>query len=486
MSRIGWAVLLVLGGIGDARTAEPDARAIDDAVREVMRVWEVPGLAVVVVRGDRVVLLNGYGRRELGKPAPVTADTLFPLASCTKAFTSAAIAALVDDGAVGWDDPVRKHVPAFHLSDPNADALVTVTDLLTHRTGVGGHDFLWYRAPWDQDESIRRAGRLPPYGPFRATFAYQSIMYMAAGRAVDRHSPDGWAGFVRRRFLDPLGMTATRLSGPEVAKATDRASGHRRGRAGTVAACEPYPTAEPNAAGSAFTTARDLGAWLRFHLGDGTWRGKRLLSAANLAQTHAPHTIIPLVGEAKAMHPETVTLTYAMGWLSQDYRGVRLLQHGGWIDGFRAHLALVPDHGIGIGLMCNLHATKMNAALTNRLLDLLLGFPERDWNAYFGEVVKAEERATDEADRQRVAGRRPDEKPTKPLASFAGTYEHPAYGTCVVKLADGHLVWEWSSFRCELRPYRGDTFELSNQYLGDQLAEFGSGLKVLGVEFAKR
>src|SRR5262249_8041694 len=135
-----------------------DPAAIDGIVNETLRVWKSPGLAVAIIRGDRAIHLKGYGFKELGKPEPVTPDTLFPIASCTKAFTTAAMAILVDEGKLAWDDPVRKHVSNFHLADPLSDANVTLRDLVTHRTGVGSHELLWYRSPWSREEIIRRIG----------------------------------------------------------------------------------------------------------------------------------------------------------------------------------------------------------------------------------------------------------------------------------------------------------------------------------------
>src|SRR5215213_309027 len=177
----------LLTAVSPASAADPVAvgpAAIDKLVRESLDRWGVPGVAVVVVRGGEVAHLKGYGTKRAGAAEPVTPDTVFPLASCTKAFTTTLMAVLADDGKLGWDDPVRKHLPTFHLSDPHADALLTLRDLVTHRTGIAGHDLLWYRAPWGLDEVLTRAGKLPLEGQFRGSYHYSSIPVMAAGRAA--------------------------------------------------------------------------------------------------------------------------------------------------------------------------------------------------------------------------------------------------------------------------------------------------------------
>lgn len=167
--------------LGFLTTTPLRSQQIDELVNGALKAWEVPGVAVVIVTPDRVLHLQGYGEREQGK-LPVTADTIFPLASCTKAFTTALVAALADDGRMRWDDPVRKHLAEFHLSDPAADTLVSLRDLGSHRTGLAPHDLLWYRAPWSQSEMVRRAGKLPLTRPFRTEMQYQSIMFIAWGR----------------------------------------------------------------------------------------------------------------------------------------------------------------------------------------------------------------------------------------------------------------------------------------------------------------
>ncbi len=390
ISRLSFSLALVAALLAfppRCRAQKFDTAAIDREVQSTMRLWNVPGVALVIV-GPKKTYLKGYGVREVGKSDPISADTIFPLASCTKAFTSLALAMLVDDGKLNWDDPVRKHLPDFHLADPKADALVTVRDLLCHRTGVGGHDLLWYRAPWSQDESIRRIQKMPPRGQFRSSFDYQSIMYMAAGKIVGKYHPRGWAGFVREHILQPLKMTPC-LSTAELTKFGDVASGHQSGRDGPVV-MPSYPIPEPNPAGSVFISAHDLASWLRFQIGDGTWDDKRLVKCENLEETHKPQTIIPMRGIAKLLNPETVQLTYAMGWVVQDYRGVKVIGHSGWIDGFRVQLTLLPEYHLAFAILANLDGTRMNLALSNRIIDMLLELPEKNWNAYFAEVLARE------------------------------------------------------------------------------------------------
>src|SRR5262249_1795868 len=193
------------------RSAEIPAGQVDAIVQEALKAWQVPGAAVALVRGDEGIYLKGHGLPHLGKPDPVTPETLFAIGSTTKAFTATAVGMLVDDGKMAWDDLVRKHVEFFHLADPLADANVTLRDLLCHRTGLGLHELLWHGSPWGREELIRRTGRLQLDRPFRSTWLYANVTFLTAGYAVGLASKSSWEAFVQRRVFAPPGMKGGKL-----------------------------------------------------------------------------------------------------------------------------------------------------------------------------------------------------------------------------------------------------------------------------------
>jgi CubicO group peptidase (beta-lactamase class C family) len=489
-------VLALSAALSPARAADPATRpdpvVVDRLATEALKRWKVPGVAVVIVRGDETTLLKGYGTKRLGADDPVTPDTLFPLASCTKAFTSTLAAMLVDEAELAWDDPVRKHLSTFHLSDPKADALVTMRDLLTHRTGVGGHDLVWYRAPWGIDESVRRIAHLPVAGQFRGEYHYNSLMYMAVGRALANRAGTPWEKLVRDRICTPFGMTGVAFTSAEADKFADRASGHRRTKAGAIEPMAAYPMPEPNPAGSLHATARDLGAWLKFQLADGVAGGRRLASAANLSETKTPQTLMRKDGPIGPIYPDSVQVSYAMGWVVYDHRGHKVVAHGGVVDGFRPQVTLLPDEKLGFALLNNLHETKMNIALGNALIDHLLGLEPKDWNGYFLKV-EADERDAKRAEiDRRNRDRKPGTSPSLPLDKYAGEYRDAGYGTGKVTARDGRLVWEWSSFRCPLEHFQDDVFRVTEGYFEDELVEFTladgrpSSLRAYSVTFERK
>jgi CubicO group peptidase (beta-lactamase class C family) len=490
------AIILVSWRCPSAAAQSVESEAIDTIIHEALKSWHVPGVAVGIVQDDKVIYLKGHGLKEAGKKEPVTQDTIFPLASCTKAFTTTAMAMLVDEGKMNWDDPVRKHVEFFHLSDPAADALITLRDLVTHRTGVGPHELLWYRSPWSQEEIIRKIGKVKLDYPFRSGFRYQTTMFTTAGWAIGTASGSSWENFVQKRILDPLEMKNTFLTTVPVLQSPDHASPHRLDGDRHAVVIPWYPMNKPEPAGSINSCARDLCRWVRLHLNDGAMEGKRLVSAKNLHETHCPQNIIPLEGKAHDMNPDTLQMSYGMGWVIQDYQCHLLVSHAGAIDGFRAHITLIPKNKIGIVLLNNLHQTNMNLALSNSLADVLLGLPKKDWNAYIGEQTRKDEAAARERLLDREKKRKPGTKPTLPLKEYTGSYDDPAYGTASISLENGRLIWKWSTFTNRLEHFQDDTFTIQNDLLGyprvqfildtDSASPVMKVMDVMEVEFKKR
>jgi CubicO group peptidase (beta-lactamase class C family) len=223
--------LLLVAVIAQVALAQNGSlNGFDDYVNKALKEWEVPGVAIAIVKGDQVVLAKGYGVRKPGEPAPVDERTLFAIGSSSKAFTAAAVAMLVDEGKVKWDDPVTKYLPGFQMYDPYVTRELTVRDLLTHRSGLQRGDFLWYGTELDRDEILRRARLLKPTWSLRSTFGYQNIMFLAAGQLVAKVSGKSWDEFIQQRIFAPLAMNSSSTSINALKTAADVATPHARGR----------------------------------------------------------------------------------------------------------------------------------------------------------------------------------------------------------------------------------------------------------------
>lgn len=476
-----------------SRSLEPTE--VEQVVREALEFWEIPGAAVAVVRDDQVVACTGCGVRDLRAGEPVTPRTLFAIASVTKAFTTCVLAMLVDEGRLGWDDPVRKHLEWFRLSDPLADANVTVRDLVTHRTGLSRHDMFWYKSPWTREEIVRKCGLVALTKPFRSTYQYNNNMFVAAGLVIQAVTGKPWEEVVRERIFAPLGMETANCTSTVAEQAPDHATPHRKRGSAPMA---PIPWLNFDSEGPGGTinaSALEMASWLRFQLGNGLFAGQRLVSEENLLETRTPQMVIrPEPSEKPVLElTETTQQTYGMGWTIWDYRGHGLHSHGGAIDGFRSTLALAPRRNLGVVVLVNGAPTSAHAAIRNTLLDRLLGLEPLDWNALLKdpfEKTLSEER---EKETRRAAKRRTDTRPSRESAAYAGEYRNPAYGAARVEAAGEGLALSWSRFTLPLLHWHHDTFLLKDEDAGvDELVRFSldsdgavAGLEMLGQSFQR-
>ncbi len=475
-----WVGVLLCGAEVDVATLAEKAR----------KAWDVPGVAVAVVKDDMTLYLDGHGVREAGKPDAVTEHTTFLIASTTKAMTTTAMAMLVDEGKIAWEDPVRKHLEAFRLADPHADQLATLRDLVTHRTGLPRHDVLWVRTGFTREELIRKMAFARPSTSFRGLYQYQNLMFTTAGEAVGKVSGLGWDAFVHQRIFAPLGMKDTSTRHAEMIRGTNLAMPHVKQKPG------PWGNYDNiGGAGAVASSVHDLSRWVRMQLAGGVFEGARLVSARQLAETHTPQIVIHRTESQKRMQPEYTQSSYAMGWFVNHYRGEMLVMHSGSLSGFRALITMVPRLKLGFVVLANQNGTNLNEALPNTLLDEYLGLEKtRDWNEHMLSVVKAGEEKDARDRRDAEAARKKDTRPSLSLDAYAGVYREPAYGDVKVNVAEGKLVVEWVRFRGEMEHWQFDTFRVKGGgSLNDGLAQFGlneagaaSRLTLLGQEFVKQ
>ena len=423
-----------------------------DAYIENARVaWETPGLSVVVVRDGKVLVAKGYGVRTLGKPERVDGDTVFDIASISKSFTASVIATLVDEGKMRWDDPVRRHLPTFELADPYRTQNVTIRDLLTHRTGLDRADSLFVFTEYDTAEVIRRMRFLKEREPFRNTLIYSNHGYIVAAEAAAAAAGMPFVDLVRKRLLEPLGMNDSTAGVSHVTSA-NHSSAH------AVLAGVSQPIRDKKAmnafgANAVNTTARDLAKWLLFHLGDGTWEGKRIISAEAMNEMHAPQIVIATTPQFRAARGLRYFAGYGLGWQVFDYHGHPMLWHSGGADGMPTYAAILPEERIGVAVMVNTWAAPiLHGALAGRILDTLLDRPLKDSAAEALAMTRARPAAAEPV-------RTANTKPSRELAEYAGTYEDPVFGTMTVRHENGALSLQFArGVIADLEHWHYDTF----------------------------
>ena len=460
MRRFALLFAVLIFAPAPAQAADFDPAVVDTMVEKALAAFKAPGAAVVVVKDDKVIYLKGFGDRESGATEKVTPDTVFAIASCSKAFTSTLVAMLADEGKLTWDDKVRTHLDSFRLSDELADREVTLRDLLSHRTGMPRHDMLWAGHSVDTGELIRRWSQGKPSTSFRSTWEYSNVPFTTAGYVCGKLAKSDWATATKARIFDPLGMEASSATSKDGQAAANHATPHYLGFDKTIAPIAWDNLDHAGGAGCVNSTARDMGQWLRFQLAGGQIGKKKLVSEKLLKETHSPQMLVKPEGPfAVYFPPKAVKFSsYGLGWFVHDYRGHLCVSHGGTLTGFRAQTMLVPAEKIGVFVACNLRPSYVTEAVSKSVLDHLLGLPPEDWVKFHTDALAASEVRVALARATRAAARKSDTKPSREAAKYAGTYTERAYGTAKVTEKDGVLTLVWGKLTFRLDHYHFDTF----------------------------
>jgi CubicO group peptidase (beta-lactamase class C family) len=481
MNRIAAALLLAFSTAGvfaqtsaapaPTITAVTPAWSLESDVTRVMQAFDVPGIAIAVVKDGKVVATQGFGVRKLGEPAKVDGKTMFEIASNSKAFTAAALAMLVDEGKIAWDDPVTKHLPDFQMYDAYVTHEMTIRDLLTHRSGLGlgAGDLLWWPSTnFTADEIIHKLRYVAPSTSFRSKYAYDNLLYIVAGKIVAAKSGKTWGETVRERILTPAGMASTTTSLAENAGNPDVSSPHSKIN-DKIAAVKPMPV--PNAAGAAGinTNAEDIARWMRVLLDggrvgvDANGKEVRLFSAKQGREMWTAQTPMRIGEPSPAMAAlKPNFLAYGLGFQLRDYQGKLVAMHGGALQGFYSEVVLVPEAKLGIAILTNAESGGSLSALQYRLLDHYLGVQNPvDWIKVISDAAN-ENHAKEMARLAKTsATRAAKSQPSLPLASYDGDYTDQWYGSATISHVGNKQVLTFAKtpdLTGELEHYQHDTF----------------------------
>ncbi|HWK73730.1 MAG TPA: serine hydrolase [Povalibacter sp.] len=486
--------------------------ALDGYIERALHDWQVPGAAVGVIKDDTVIFAKGYGVREIGQSAPVDTGSLFEIGSLTKAMTAAALAVLVDEGKLRWDDPVVDYLPQFRLADPWVSTQVTVRDLLAHRVGFeGGTETV---VPMSSRQVLQASATLRKFAPFRDTMLYSNALYDIAGELVTAVSGMSWAQFVEQRLFKPLQMSdshasvdTARLWKPEHL-APSMYGQAPAGRASIVDALHPNVTMPhwhtPEAvrpvpwqislrggaaAGSAVANLDDLLRWTRFHLSD----GRGVLQPATLEELHAAQALMR--GESPSssfdatwrtvaeVSPNREPAAYALGWFRNHFRGHIYLDHGGALLGAMSDIAMLPEQGIGVVVLANSYGRGgvglFNTAVILRIVDVLLKAPPHDWNAVFLRQAQEEESRKSQTEARLQAARIKDLPSSVPLARYAGEYRNAQGIRVQIEQAGKDLLLRLpGTFSWRLEHWQGDMFRMHVSTAGVELMKFFATFRV--------
>jgi CubicO group peptidase (beta-lactamase class C family) len=450
-----------------AKTDEQRLAGFDAFVTERLKEWKVPGVALSVVKDGKVIYARGFGLRDVENNQPVSADTLFAIGSCSKAFTATSLGILVSEGKLEWDKAVISYLPDFRMQDDYVTMHMTPRDLVTHRSGLPRHDLLWYGSSFTRKEMFDRLRYLEPSRGFRAQYQYQNLMFMTAGYLLEKITGQTWERFIQQRYFEPLGMKTSNVSVTASQKAADFAKPYNEEK--DVVKLVPFRNIDAiGPAGSINSSVNEMANWVLANLQKGKLGDKQVIPEAALREPHTPQ----IISSGTMQFDEVSFGAYGMGWGVNMYRGHLRLSHGGGIDGFSALVSMLPRKNMGMVILTNLGGTPLPGILSNELYDRLLDLEPIDWNKRIRDERDRNRAAQEKQRSQPDSNRKPNTKPTLALGDYAGKFEHAGYGVLTIALEGDALKAAINGISAPLRHYHYDIFEIAEGQLERQKVTF--------------
>ncbi|EWH06476.1 beta-lactamase [Pseudoalteromonas lipolytica SCSIO 04301] len=441
--------------------ADIDTQKIEKVIETSMARFDVPGMAVAIVENDKVVLAKGFGIANLDTGKKVNKDTLFGIASNTKAFTAAALAKLIDEGKLNWDDKVIDHLPEFRLYDSYVTREMTIRDLLSHRSGLGlgqGDLMIWPDTDKSIDEIIAGLKYLKPASSFRSKYAYNNLMFVTAGEVVARVSGMSWNDYIEKNILQPLAMENSRAGFSRIPKSNKNwAIGHIP-MDGQLHPFFVNYLEDFRGAGAIASSVNDMSQWLRTQLAHGKMpNGEQLFTEKQQQQMWHPHITSLASKSAYDMYHQQFR-GYGLGWSIEDFHGIKKLGHGGGILGMVSQVTLLPEKNLGIVILSNQQAFSALSAVTYEVLEDALELDDKDWveelaKKHFENKEKAYANATPETPA--------DYQPKLPNINYTGTLHDNWYGDVIIEELNGQLRIDFTHtkrLKGQLEHYTGNTF----------------------------
>jgi len=460
------AVFMLAVAKQSAAQAGPPAD-LDAFVARSMKTFGVPGLAIAIVKDGKVVMSKGYGVRKMGESAPVDENTLFGIGSNTKAFTTAALASLVDEGKISWDDRVYELLPGFAMYDPYVSHEMTIRDLLTHRSGMGlgeGDLLFWPHSTYKREEIIYKLRFMKPATSFRSKYAYDNLLYIAAGQIILAVTGKSWEEYVTEKILKPLGMKTTTLSNAHFPADADVAWPHSK-IGGPLRPIDFVELDNAAPAGSINSSVAEMSRWLMLQLNRGKFpdTDAHLFSEQRSREMWSAETILPIrerKGALAKLAPKFAA--YGLGWGLRDYQGRKLVGHTGGVAGFVSRVMLVPEEKLGGVILTNAEADAAFDAILFRVLDGYFGGGDTDWIGVLHDAEESSQTEAEEEVKKRAAGRVSNSRPSLALEKYAGKYEDAWYGPANIRMENGKLVFSLQHTPTaigELEHWQYDTFK---------------------------
>lgn len=433
---------------------------LDKYLEEAIVRRKVPALSISIVYDNEMIYAKGFGYSDIKKKTKTTENTIFPIGSSTKSYTSTAIAILVNDGVLEWDKPIKEFCPEFKFKDTYTSNNVTIRDIMGHRTGLPGHNFVWFGFEPDITY-MDKIQYLDASKPFRTAFQYCNVLYCSTAELIEKLTGKSYFDFVQERIFNPLDMTRTFHSREDTKKADDYATLYTE-KNGEIVETLDYDLKLGKGSGNINSTAIDRAKYLRFHLNKGKVNGKELVSEKNLIQTHQPTTLMysSMINDLLPDKKLVQYPSYAMGWGCESYRGYRLNSHGGSYQGCCHVGGFLPDLKIGIDISTNTLESFLGHILHYHVIDRLLGLEQIDYLALDEKIMSIMKGNREKKKETHEKERKKNTKHAHSLKDYVGKYRHPAYSDFEFVYNENRLIAKFGIHTCEVNHYHYETFEV--------------------------
>lgn len=459
-------VLLTGFAVAQSKQDKTTIAKLDATFQKAIADFNVPGMAIAIVKDGKVILAKGYGVKDVRTNEPVTENTSFAIASNSKAFTAAALATLVDEGKISWDDKVKTYLPYFELYSPYVSEEMTIRDLLCHRSGLAtfSGDLIWYGTNHSREEVIKRAKFLEPVYGFRENYGYSNIMFLAAGEIIPVVTGKSWDEYIAEKFFTPLAMTNANTSITQFKLGQDIATPHNE-KDGVNIAIEYVNWDNIAPAGSINASVANLSQWIQLQLGKGSLNGQKYWSEQRTYEMWENYTPKSVGAWQRKNMPTRHFNGYGLGWELMEYGGQKIVSHGGGYDGMISKTVLIPEKNIGFVILTN-NINSLPSALSFSILDAFLEVKEtQDWPALFLKFKKDDEANAPLAAKEKEESRLKNTQPSLPLEAYCGTYESEMYGAIEISLNEQNSLnidfKPTALFKGTLSHWHLDTFQLN-------------------------
>lgn len=471
--------------------AQVDVREIDKYIEKARKDWNVPGMAVAIVKDGKVVLSKGYGVKEIGRKDKVDDNTIFAIASNSKAFVASSIGKLVEQRKLSWNDKVVDYLPYFSLyGDKYVSSEITVKDLLCHRAGLGTYsgDVIWYKSEKSPEEILKNAAFVPEAFSFRDGYGYTNLMFIAAGEVIRAVTGKPWEDYAKENFLNPLGMSNTVISVRDLKD--NVATPHKPTLDNGTVPIEWASWDNSSAAGGIISSSTDMAKWMMMNLNGGEWNNEQYFETNTQNYLWAPHNPFYLSENAKEYLPGRHFAGYGLGWSLMDYYGNLAVSHGGGYDGMYSRVMMIPDLKLGIVVLTNT-MEGISTPLAYYIVNQYLKKDMRDWSKEYLDRARSSNGHKDDVEK-RKSNKKSGTTSAKSMYDYIGNYFDPMFGTITITEAESQLRMSFEKapeLSATLEHWHYDTYEIKWDKehawfdFGTVSFTLDNNLKVIGLEF---